>query len=373
MNLIEIHALQSFPASCLNRDETNSPKSFSFGGVNRIAISSQCRKRAIRQHSQGLLGLLFDGIRTREVEAKLREILTANGMTDAEQAAKAANEITSGMYRSDKKAVEKAKKDKKAPKKEEAPAADGTENDEDTDADTVVFVSNHELEAVAKAYVDNLTNAKAGKMGLEAVAMRASSQSADLALYGRMMASSPKLNIESSCYVNFGFTTHRGVREFDFFTAKEELSHLTESAKGGAHMGTVEMSSGVFYLYFGLDVDQLRRNLGGDKCDQAKLKEVVATVVRSVLLAVPSARQHSMASGSIPSYALALSRQGSPLQYANAFETPISSTNGLIAPSIAALKAEHEKMVAALGTPNLALEFPTSNLNEVVEKLIATI
>src|SRR5919109_5504935 len=47
---IELHTLQNFAPSCLNRDDTNSPKDCEFGGHRRARISSQCIKRAIRQH-----------------------------------------------------------------------------------------------------------------------------------------------------------------------------------------------------------------------------------------------------------------------------------------------------------------------------------
>jgi len=48
MKLIELHILQSFPVSCLNRDDVGAPKTATFGGVTRARISSQCLKRAIR-------------------------------------------------------------------------------------------------------------------------------------------------------------------------------------------------------------------------------------------------------------------------------------------------------------------------------------
>jgi CRISPR system Cascade subunit CasC len=47
MKLIELHVLQSFPVSCLNRDDVGSPETAVFGGVTRARISSQCLKRAI--------------------------------------------------------------------------------------------------------------------------------------------------------------------------------------------------------------------------------------------------------------------------------------------------------------------------------------
>ena len=49
-NIIELHLIQNFAPSNLNRDDTGSPKDAMFGGVRRARISSQCLKRAIRRH-----------------------------------------------------------------------------------------------------------------------------------------------------------------------------------------------------------------------------------------------------------------------------------------------------------------------------------
>src|SRR6266545_7030378 len=46
---VELHLLQSFPPSCVNRDGNNSPKDCTFGDARRARISSQCLKRAIRK------------------------------------------------------------------------------------------------------------------------------------------------------------------------------------------------------------------------------------------------------------------------------------------------------------------------------------
>ena len=47
---IEIHVLQNFAPSNLNRDDTGSPKDAEFGGYRRARISSQCQKRAVRNY-----------------------------------------------------------------------------------------------------------------------------------------------------------------------------------------------------------------------------------------------------------------------------------------------------------------------------------
>src|SRR5262249_27148563 len=45
---IELHILQNFAPSNLNRDDTGAPKSCEFGGYRRARISSQSLKRAAR-------------------------------------------------------------------------------------------------------------------------------------------------------------------------------------------------------------------------------------------------------------------------------------------------------------------------------------
>ena len=47
---VELHIIQNFPPSNLNRDDIGQPKTTDFGGVRRARISSQCQKRAIRFH-----------------------------------------------------------------------------------------------------------------------------------------------------------------------------------------------------------------------------------------------------------------------------------------------------------------------------------
>src|SRR5947209_4799031 len=49
---VELHILQNFAPSNLNRDDTNAPKDCEFGGFRRARISSQCLKRSIRWHPE---------------------------------------------------------------------------------------------------------------------------------------------------------------------------------------------------------------------------------------------------------------------------------------------------------------------------------
>ena len=47
---VEVHILQNYALSNLNRDDTGAPKGCVFGGRRRARISSQCLKRAVRTY-----------------------------------------------------------------------------------------------------------------------------------------------------------------------------------------------------------------------------------------------------------------------------------------------------------------------------------
>ena len=78
--IVEIHALQNFAPSNLNRDDTGAPKDAFFGGTRRARISSQCDKRAIRQYfDQKMKEGVFDptelAVRTKRVFQAIDELL----------------------------------------------------------------------------------------------------------------------------------------------------------------------------------------------------------------------------------------------------------------------------------------------------------
>lgn len=92
--LIEIHALQNFAPSNLNRDDTGAPKDALFGGTRRARVSSQCLKRAVRQHFNGLVEqdtLASDDVafRTKRVLDALTNSLVKKGRSETEATEKA--------------------------------------------------------------------------------------------------------------------------------------------------------------------------------------------------------------------------------------------------------------------------------------------
>src|SRR5688572_5855124 len=74
-NFINFHVLISHSPSCLNRDDMNMQKTAVFGGVNRVRISSQSIKRAMRksQYYENHFGA--PSIRTRELEKLIPQFI----------------------------------------------------------------------------------------------------------------------------------------------------------------------------------------------------------------------------------------------------------------------------------------------------------
>src|SRR5450756_1469422 len=102
MKLIELHILQSFPVSCLNRDDVGAPKTATFGGVTRARISSQCLKRAIRLHAKELSPELFAGERSKLIVQPIADAAMRHGASE-DQALYASKKLCDEMATFDEK------------------------------------------------------------------------------------------------------------------------------------------------------------------------------------------------------------------------------------------------------------------------------
>lgn len=310
MKLIELHILQSFPVSCLNRDDVGSPKSAVFGGVQRARLSSQCLKRTARLASSEDSSS-FSGIRTRLLRDSFIEALQAEGMDPAKSAesAKAICELFS-----------------KIDSKNEAQVT------------TAVYLSPSEIRDIAKAIADGEDIKKAAKNAQRLDA-------ADIALFGRMIANDATLNVEGAAMFSHALSTHKASNEIDFFTAVDDRKTDAEDA-GAGMMGTLEYTSATYYRYAAINLDLLTADTHLGKLNTDERRAILATFIQAVLTAVPGARKNSMNAATLPFEVLGIVKEkGQPIQLVNAFETPVrASGGGLNAASLEAMKAELEKL-----------------------------
>ena len=64
---VDFHVLQTVPPSCVNRDDTGSPKTAVYGGSVRARVSSQAWKHAMRKEFRGMFAEDDLGNRTKNV------------------------------------------------------------------------------------------------------------------------------------------------------------------------------------------------------------------------------------------------------------------------------------------------------------------
>lgn len=83
---VDFHVIQTVPPSCINRDDTGSPKTAVYGGSMRARVSSQAWKHAMRVYFQQNIPQEELGVRTKYVRGKIAdEIQKLNGKLSREQ------------------------------------------------------------------------------------------------------------------------------------------------------------------------------------------------------------------------------------------------------------------------------------------------
>ena len=327
MKLIELHILQSFPVSCLNRDDVGSPKTAVFGGVNRARLSRQSMKRAIRENlKDGPAKAGFAGERTKLLASAIQKILQDKHQVPATRALQLACAAAGLLNKKDGKTLPT----------------------DDPAMETLYFTSPKQTEAMADLLFSNFGLAgeiKPDKKGFaKAILEVGFGDAADIALFGRMVASDSSLTLEGAAMFSHALSTHKADNDLDFYSAVDELKSTKDDA-GAGMIGTLEFSSAVYYRYAALNLDLLADADHLAKLSVAERRQVVAAFIRATLMAVPGARKNSMNANTLPGFVLGTYRSaGQPVQLINAFEEPIRPKSGLLAESVAALKAHNESL-----------------------------
>lgn len=343
MNLIELHILQSFPVTCLNRDDLGAPKSARFGGVDRARVSSQCWKRAVREFAHEATPELFGASRSKILGPAIEKAATDLG-ADAQTAA-AVKSIVLDALGKDEKRQDMVKTlfffSPESLKNVVKPLV--TDGEKKLSPELVVALLSNDEKQVKKAKKEA---EKLSKDLLKAFG-EAVTDAADIALFGRMVADDASQTVEGAALFSHTLSTHAVRSELDFFSAVDDEKKNADDA-GAGQIGTIEYSSACYYRYVGINLDLLRKS---KLFDQAQLKAVLENFIRAALLANPAARKNSMFGQGLPSYVLAVKRSGQPLSLANAFEQPVEAKrgSGYVAPSIEALKKEWADLKAAFG------------------------
>ena len=291
---VDIHILQTVPPSCVNRDDTGSPKTAVYGGVTRARVSSQSWKRAMRLMFKDLFPAEKLGIRTKKIVGMVADEIRKLGVESEPE------KLAQSILKNAGLNIKSAEK--------------GT--------DALFFISVAQAKALAKLAVEDpeTTKEKPSKATKNKVqdALK-QSPGIDVALFGRMVADEPSLNTDACAQVAHCISTHKVSNEFDYFTAVDDLAE--EDNSGAGHIGTVEFNSSTLYRYATVAVHELYNHLGVDTVVAVK------QFVRAFVYSMPTGKQNTFANRTLPDAVLVTVRKDQPINLVGAYEKPVRASD----------------------------------------------
>lgn len=299
---IDVYILQSLPPSNINRDDAGSPKTATYGGVLRSRVSSQAWKRATRTAFANEVPAQDLATRTKRISGLIAADLAARGAVTSEDADRIAAALaeTSFGIKSGKKA---------------------------TDTAYLLFFGHRQLERIVDLIADDASHLAsldddALKKELsdhkeDVLKILATGHPVDVALFGRMVADIPYLNVDAAVQVGHALSTHAIQTEFDYFTAVDDENTAEET--GAGMIGNVEYTSSTLYRYATIGLQQLLENL----VDPAEVANAVRLFVDAFARSVPSGHQNSFAHRTLPSLVAVSIREDQPVNLVGAFEAPV--------------------------------------------------
>lgn len=281
---VDLHVLQTVPPSCVNRDDTGSPKTAVYGGAIRARVSSQAWKHAMRvMFSDEMSGAIETGHRTKKGADLVAEQIAA--LAPDSDALKLAQKVI----------------------------ADAGIKSDDKGTKALFFLSQAQAQALAKLAVEGCKDKKQYKDALKAA------PSADMALFGRMVADDPSLNYDAAAQVAHSISTHAVQNEFDYFTAVDDCA--PEDNAGAGHLGTVEYNSSTLYRYATVNVLELTRTLGAEQA-----AETVRAFAEAFIRSMPTGKQNTFANRTLPDAVYITVRCDQPINLSNAFERAVPAS-----------------------------------------------
>ncbi len=320
---IQIHMLTNYAPSNLNRDDLGRPKTAKMGGVDRLRISSQSLKRAWRTSDlfqNTLAGNI--GTRTKKIGEEIYDFLLEKEVEESK--ALEVSIAVAGIFGKNEK------KDKKKPLAE-------------LEIAQLSHITPMEIEAAKKLAVVKAEEESVEITKKEIEKLHSGASAVDIALFGRMLASAPKYNMEAAVQVSHALTVNKVVVEDDYFTAIDDLNSRQDDA-GSAHIGESGFGSGIFYTYICINESLLVENLKDENLANRAIKaliEVAATVA-------PSGKQNSFASRARALYMLAEKGSQQPRQLSSAFLKPVDGVD-MSAESISRIQDLCENMDKVYG------------------------
>jgi CRISPR system Cascade subunit CasC len=322
---IDVHILQTVPPANLNRDDQGNPKEAEFGGVRRARVSSQAWKRATRVAFADRIPVQDRATRTKKVAAELAERLAGRTGLQPAPAERIAKSLLSPL------GIKPGKKE--------------------GDTAYLLFFGRRQLEDIVDLVADQATelaalddDALAGVVENLPVAEKfKTGHPIDVALFGRMVANIPSLNVDAATQVAHALSTHAVELEFDYYTAVDDENEKEET--GAGMIGTIGFNSATLYRYATVALHQLQENLGELDAALTAVEVFVDAFARSM----PTGHQNSFAHRTRPSLVAVVVRGDQPVNLVSAFEKPVTANDGIAAKSAEQLAREYTRATRQWG------------------------
>jgi CRISPR system Cascade subunit CasC len=326
-DFLQIHALTSYPAVLLNRDDVGLAKRLPFGDAVRIRVSSQCLKKHWRDAIAAMQDRIPPAVRSRRIfDHFVADALAREGVAES-----AANRIAQALS----VAVLQQKR---------GAASESEANEEQSEAgeveqgqvlvlsqaevdflgrlaqELVVEMKEAQLDTGDGKKLEKWLNGKGLKESLKKhPQLRALPASFDTAMFGRFITSDVLSRVDAAVSVAHAFTTHAEQAETDYFTA---IDMLTDEPGAGL-LSDTELTTGVFYVYVVIDLNKLRENLMGQE-DLAP--DLTRWLVEAIATVSPGAKRGSTAPYAYAEFILLERGSAQPRTLANAFRRALPVT-----------------------------------------------
>lgn len=320
---LQIHSLHSYSAALLNRDDSGLAKRLPYGNATRTRISSQCLKRHWRM-DDGFYAL--HGIEGAEKAVRSRELVTKRLRAPLE------GEIDAAILDAIEPAFQIAVYgDKGKDKPSRQPLLFGAPELRFLAERFAEIARSADDAKAAKDVAEEFTRDKSFRATMKAMREGAMLPGGlTSALFGRMVTSDPEANIDAPIHVAHAFTTHAAEIESDYFSVVDDLAEPEET--GADHIGSSELTSGLFYGYVVVDVPALVSNLTGAAAkdwltaDRSLAADVAARLVGLIATISPGAKLGSTAPYGYATTLLIEAGDRQPRSLAEAFRTPCPAT-----------------------------------------------
>ena len=306
---VDLYAIQNVPSSNINRDDTGSPKTAVYGGVQRARVSSQAWKHAMRKMFPELLDEKNLGVRTKLVVSLIAQRIEEKQPNLSENS----KELAAGVL-----SVKKIK------------LKETTRKGSDEGSlvtDYALFIGNNELDKLADLAIQWHKEGKDldkpnRQMEKDVSNVFHGSQAIDVALFGRMLANASDLNVDASAQVAHAISVDKVVQEYDFFATVDDC--VADDNAGAVMLDTVGYNSSTLFRYATVNLDSLTQQLG----DARAAAEGLAAFVEAFARSMPTGKQNTFANRTLPNAFSVAFREAQPINPVSAFEKPVVPVDG---------------------------------------------